>query len=315
MAVFAAHAGDQGADMQAIVFIGKGKIAYGKLAQALDFGALTLQVDGDFDACMARVIEAAERLGIYLMNSLNPFRLEGQKAIMYRVLEGLNWEIPDWIVVPGGNLGNSSAFGKAFMELHELGLVDRIPRIAIINASGAHTLHQAWTERGFRWNKGRFDLQAIEAYFAELDATQNKASTIASAIEIGRPVNLTKALRTLEVMDGVVRHVSDETILEFKALIGKCGFGCEPASAASLAGAKMLLDEGIINHGERVACILTGHALKDPDVTVKYHTGLDMKQASVPEAVAPQGSLANQPVRVANDYDAICRVIEEHTRK
>ncbi len=314
MAVYAAQAGDRGRPMQAIVFIGRGKIAYGKLAQALDFGALTLQVDGDFDACMRRVVESAEKLGIYLMNSLNPFRLEGQKAIMYRVLQGLDWEVPDWIVVPGGNLGNSSAFGKAFLELKQLGLVDRVPRIAIINAAGANTLSEAWNRRGFRWQDGSFDGDGVCHLFNELDNTGQKAVTVASAIEIGRPVNLTKALRTLDVMDGVVREVPDETILEFKALVGKYGYGCEPASAASLAGLKLLRDEGTIAADERAVCILTGHALKDPDVTVKYHTGLDAKAAKMPEAAPPTGVLANQPIRAADDFEAIREAIEGSTK-
>lgn len=312
MAVFAAQAGDHGAAMQAIVFIGRGKIAFGKLAQALDFGALTLQVDGDFDACMRRVVECAEKLDIYLMNSLNPFRLEGQKAIMYRVLEGLDWEVPDWIVVPGGNLGNSSAFGKAFLELRELGLIDRVPRLAIINAAGANTLCDVWNRRSLRWRGGNFDVAAIDAHFAELDAAGARASTIATAIEIGRPVNLTKALRALDVMDGVVREVDDATILEFKALIGRCGFGCEPASAASLAGLKLLRDEGVIAARDRAVCILTGHALKDPDATIAYHAGIDTKKAKAPDPVPPTGCYANQPVRVPDDFEAIRRVIETH---
>ena len=127
---------------RAIIFIGSGKIAYGKLAQALDHGALTIQIVGDFDDAMHRVRQVADRLGIYLMNSVNPFRLEGQKTIIYRILEGLRWEVPDWIVVPGGNLGNSSAFGKAFIELKHLGLIDRVPRLAVINAAGARTLDE-----------------------------------------------------------------------------------------------------------------------------------------------------------------------------
>src|SRR5258707_8315673 len=152
LALFAAFA-----EMQGIVFIGSGKIAYGKLAQALDYGALTLQIEGDFDACLRRVRQVADKLGIYLMNSVNPFRLEGQKAIMYRVLEARNWEVPDWIIVPGGNLGNCSAFGKAFTELKHLGLVDRIPRLAIINASGANTLYHLVERDKVTWNDGRYD--------------------------------------------------------------------------------------------------------------------------------------------------------------
>ena len=134
--------------MRAVIFIGSGKISYGKLSQALDYGALTLQINGDFDDAMARVQEASKQLGIYLVNSVNPFRLEGQKTIMFRVLEGLQWQVPDWIVAPGGNLGNSSAFGKAFHELHQLGLIDHIPRLAVINAAGANTLDELYERRG-----------------------------------------------------------------------------------------------------------------------------------------------------------------------
>ena len=143
--------------MRAVIFIGSGKISYGKLAQALDHGALTVQIAGDFDDAMQRVQEVSQQLGIYLVNSVNPFRLEGQKTIMYRVLEALRWEVPDWIVVPGGNLGNSSAFGKAFVELKELGLIDRVPRLAVINAAGANTLYELYERRGLRWNGGSPD--------------------------------------------------------------------------------------------------------------------------------------------------------------
>ena len=181
--------------MRAVIFIGSGKISYGKLSQALDYGALTIQIQGDFDDAMARVQEVSRELGIYLVNSVNPFRLEGQKTIMYRVLEALRWEVPDWIVVPGGNLGNSSAFGKAFQELYELGLIDRIPRLAVINAAGARTLYDLVETRGVRWNDGRPDMERIETYFREMDAAGRRASTIASAIEINRPVNLLKCLR------------------------------------------------------------------------------------------------------------------------
>ncbi len=141
--------------MKAVIFIGSGKISYGKLSQALDYGALTMQIAGDFDDAMARVKEVSSQLGIYLVNSVNPFRLEGQKTIMFRVLEGLGWEVPDWIVVPGGNLGNSSAFGKAFAELKEIGLIDRVPRLAVINAAGADTLYELYENRGLRWNEGQ----------------------------------------------------------------------------------------------------------------------------------------------------------------
>ena len=191
---------------RAIIFIGTGKIAYGKLAQALDHGALTIQIVGDFDDAMQRVRQVADRLGIYLMNSINPFRLEGQKAIIFRVLEGLRWEVPDWIVVPGGNLGNSSAFGKALIELKYLGLISRVPRLAVINASGAQTLNELVGSRGLRWRNGLPEMDKVSAYYDELDSEKIKASTVASAIEINRPVNLKKCLRALEFCERCRQH-------------------------------------------------------------------------------------------------------------
>ncbi len=165
---------------------------------------------------MQRVKEVAHELNIYLVNSVNPFRLEGQKTIMFRVLESLRWEVPDWIVVPGGNLGNSSAFGKAFLELHMLGLIETIPRLAVINAAGADTLFQLHDQQKLCWNQGSPKLEIACHYYDELDRQQRKASTIASAIEINRPVNLNKCLRALEVCNGVVRTVTDQEILDAK---------------------------------------------------------------------------------------------------
>ncbi|RMF38110.1 MAG: threonine synthase [Planctomycetota bacterium] len=297
--------------MKAVIFIGSGKIAYGKLSQALEFGALTVQIAGDFDDAMVRVREVSKDLGIYLVNSINPFRLEGQKTIMFRVLEALGWEVPDWIVVPGGNLGNSSAFGKAFSELHALGLIDRIPRLAVINAAGADTLYQLVERRGVRWNDGCPDMQAIGDYYRELDARSAKADTIASAIEINRPVNLKKCLRALEVCQGVVRRVSDQEILDAKAQVGAGGIGCEPASAASVAGAKLLREEGIIEPGDRVVCILTGHQLKDPTATVAYHTtDQDLFNEVLGSRGVRRASFANRAVAVPNDLEAIIRAIQ-----
>ena len=306
-------------EMTGIVFIGSGKIAYGKLSQALDYGAQTLQIQGDFDACLRRVRQVAvdlPKLGIYLMNSVNPFRLEGQKTIMYRVLEAMDWQVPNWIVVPGGNLGNCSAFGKAFAELKELGLVDRIPRLAVIQAKGADPLYQLFTNQGVRWNGGQYDLERINAYYRQTEAADVHPQTVASAIEIGRPVNLPKALRALDIMNGVVREVDDDTILEHKALVGRYGFGCEPASAATVAGTHLLVEEGVIGKRDRVVCILTGHELKDPDATVKYHTGL------VPKGLAiqlpgrhPTGKLANPPIPVPDDLNRIIAAIGAPSEK
>jgi threonine synthase len=297
--------------MKAIIFIGSGKISYGKLSQALDYGALTVQITGDFDDAMARVQEVSKQLGIYLVNSVNPFRLEGQKTIMFRVLEALAWEAPDWIAVPGGNLGNSSAFGKAFHELKQLGLIDRIPRLAVINAAGANTLYELVERRGLRWNDGQPDMGIAARYFQEMDAQKRRASTIASAIEINRPVNLTKCLRALEWCKGVVRNVTDQEILDAKAQVGANGLGCEPASAASVAGVKQLVAEGVIGRDERVVCILTGHQLKDPTATVAYHT---TDQEKFNEVLGSRGvrraAFANRAVAVPNNLDEIIKAIK-----
>jgi len=301
-ASLAIYAGTTGL-MRTVVFVGSGKIAFGKLSQALDYGALTLQIEGDFDDALKQVRDVCREAGIYLCNSVNPFRLEGQKSIMYRVLEGLGWEVPDWIVVPGGNLGNSSAFGKAFAELKELGLIDRIPRLAVINAAGANTLYELYEKKGLRWNNGSPDTALIRSFYEQMDRNNHRANTLASAIEINRPVNLEKCLRALDICDGVVRDVSDDEILDAKAQVGAGGFGCEPASAASVAGTKLLRQQGIIAPGDRVVCILTGHQLKDPKATVNYHT--------VAEAGQTRRAFANQPVLVPNNLESILAVIKK----
>lgn len=297
--------------MKAVIFVGSGKIAYGKLSQALDYGALTVQISGDFDDAMARVKEVSKELGIYLVNSVNPFRLEGQKTIMFRVLEALRWEVPDWIVVPGGNLGNSSAFGKAFFELKQLGLIDRVPRLAIINAAGANTLYELVEKQGLSWKQGDPDGAAVCRYYDEMDAGQRRASTIASAIEINRPVNFNKCIRAIEVMDGVVREVTDQQILDAKAQVGAGGLGCEPASAASVAGAKKLVSEGVIDADERVVCILTGHQLKDPTATVAYHTtDQELFNKVLGSRGVHRAAFANRAVAVSNDLDEIIKAIQ-----
>jgi len=276
------------------VFIGSGRIAFGKLSQAMDYGGHTIQIRGDFDDCMRQVQAVCSREGIYLVNSLNPFRLEGQKTIMLRVLEGLGWQVPDWIIVPGGNLGNSSAFGKAFAELRQVGLIDRVPRLAVVNASGADTLTRLFNDRGLRWNGGRVDSSIIEGFYDELTRQRYSPHTCASAIEISRPVNLKKCLRALDVCDGVVLAVTDEEILDAKAQVGATGLGCEPASAATIAGLKHLLADGTVEPDACVVCVLTGHPLKDPNVTVEYHRNR-------------QGAFSNPPIEVSNDLEQILR--------
>jgi len=283
--------------LKSTVFIGSGRIAFGKLSQAMDYGAQTIQILGDFDDCMRQVQDVCLQLGLYLLNSLNPFRLEGQKAIMYRIIEQLGWEVPDWIIVPGGNLGNSSAFGKAFYELKQLGLIEQVPRMAIINATGAETLTDLVNNKKLLWNNGNVEQKTIDDYYAGLTARNFSPHTCASAIEISRPVNLKKCLRTIALCNGIVRAVTDEEICDAKAIIGKYGLGCEPASAATIAGLKHLREEGVIAADERIACVLTGHLLKDPNVTVNYHR-------------EKQGQFSNPPMEAPNELDEIIKLIK-----
>ena len=247
MASYAAFAG-----MQGIVFLQNQQIAMGKLAQGIAYGATCVQINADFDRNMEMVRQVSDRLGIYVLNSINPFRLEGQKSIMFEALQQLRWQVPDWIVVPGGNLGNSSAFGKGLLEMYEVGLIDRMPRLAIIQAEGANPLYRHF----------RAGFKAYEPVHAQ---------TIATAIKIGNPVNLQKAIRTLEWTSGVVEEVSDEQIMDAKAVIDGAGIGCEPASACSVAGTKKLVENGTIRRGDTVLGVLTGNVLKDPEATIAYH--------------------------------------------
>ena len=308
-ASLAIYAGVTG-HFQCIVFVGSGKIAFGKLSQALDYGAKTIQIRGDFDDALARVRDICAKHPIYLCNSVNPFRLEGQKTIMLRVLEGLGWQIPDWIVVPGGNLGNSSAFGKAFMEMKALGLIDRVPRLAIINASGADTLDEFVNDGKLAWNNGRPNADQISSRYTAMDRDNERASTLASAIEINRPVNLDKALRALSVCNGIVRKVSDQEIIDSRARIAATGFGCEPASGATIAGVLKLRKEGVIHADDRVVCILTGHQLKDPDLTMAYHSGdPQLMSKKLTPAGVTSTPFANPPVVVDNDEVAILKAL------
>jgi threonine synthase len=236
--------------MRALVFLPAGKVAAGKLAQALAYGATTVAVNGDFDRAMDLVKQASRDLGIYLVNSVNPFRIEGQKTIIWEMLEQFSWNPPDWIVVPGGNLGNTSAFGKALREAHAAGWITRLPRLAVVQATGANPFYQSFL-RGF-------DQIAAVA-----------ADTVASAIRIGNPVNYAKARKVIQATSGVVTQVTDEEILAAKAAIDGAGLGCEPASACSLAGLRRLASEGVVRKTDSVVAILTGHVLKDADIIPK----------------------------------------------
>ncbi len=247
LAAYAAHAGIRG-----IVLFQNRQIALGKLAQAVAYGATCIRIAADFDRNLELVREMSARLGIYVLNSVNPFRLEGQKSIMIETMQQLRWNVPDWIVLPGGNLGNTSAFGKALHEMFQIGLIDRIPSLAVIQAEGANPLYRSF-----------------QAGFAPFEPQH--AETIATAIKIGNPVNYPKAVRALQWTEGVVEQVSDQEIMDAKALIDAQGIGCEPASACSLAGLRKLVDSGVIKPHETVVGLLTGHILKDPEATIAYH--------------------------------------------
>ncbi len=249
MAAYAARAG-----MKAFVFVPAGNIALGKLSQAMAYGARTFQVAGDFDDSMRLVQEVCRDEGVYLLNSINPFRIEGQKAIGLELLQDLGWEVPDWIVLPGGNLGNNTAIAKGLSELLALGLIPRLPRLAVIQAAGASPLYDAF-------HQGR-DLVPVAG-----------AHTIATAIKIGDPVSWRKSLRGLRETNGTVERVTDDQIMDAKAVVDAAGIGAEPASCATVAGLRKLVAAGVIRRDERVCGILTGHLLKDPDATISYHRG------------------------------------------
>ena len=255
LASYAAQAG-----MQGIVFLPAGQIAGGKLAQSLAYGATTVQIEGDFDAAMQLVEQVCNEMGIYLLNSLNPYRVEGQKAIGLEILQQLDWQAPDWLVLPAGNLGNTSAIGKAFRQAHQLGLIHHLPRIASIQAAGANPFYRSFTQQ-----------------FARRERVH--AETVATAIKIGDPVSYERARRVIEESNGLVEEVTDEEILTAKAVIDRAGIGCEPASAAALAGAKKLVERGTILRDERVVAVLTGHLLKDS------HTGIPQSVSG--QAIAP----------------------------
>ncbi len=247
------------AGVPSVVFIPAGKIASGKLAQTVAYGARVLEVRGSFDLAMQTVEEAAEAFGLGLLNSVNPWRIEGQKAIGLEILDDLGWQVPDWIVLPSGNLGNISALGKALREAHEVGLIDRLPRIAGVQAAGA-----APFVRYFAARRGGGGV-AFEA--------EPAPETVATAIRIGNPRSWEKASREVDTLGGEVLAVDDAAILAAKEEIDAAGVGCEPASAASVAGLRVLVERGVVPPEARVVAILTGHLLKDPETTTRYHDG------------------------------------------
>jgi threonine synthase len=256
------------------VYIPRGEIAPGKLGQAFQFGAQVIQVQGNFDDALTASLKNAEETGGYTVNSVNPFRLEGQKTIVYRVLEYLDWTPPDWIVYPGGALGNTSSCGKCLLELYEWGWIKKIPRLVVVNAEGANALYKLYNglfeDKPLRWNSGRPDLAIIDRYYADVDKKGIRPKTHATAIQIGRPANIIKALRALDFTNGIVVQVTDNEMSDGMSIVGLNGFDCEMASGSVPAGVRKLRGEGLIKKDDVVVGILTGRQ-KDPALAVEYH--------------------------------------------
>jgi threonine synthase len=279
-------------EMRSLVLVPEGQITWGKLSQALEYGAVTCQLKTDFDGCIRILTEVVRRAPVYLLNSVNPFRLEGQKTVAIELLEFFDWQVPDHVLVPGGNMGNSSALGKAFLEMRELGFIATLPRISIIQAEGANPL-----VRTLRGNCGK-----------ELIAVQ--AETLASAIRIGSPASWKKAVRVLEATGGTVEDVSDVEIAVAKAEIGGDGIGCEPASAVTLAGLKKLMKREFVRPHETVVLALTGHLLKDPDFTLRFHRDELFKITNQRERAILK-THQRPPVLLEPGVDEVLKVLEQ----
>ena len=274
LAAYAALAG-----LPALVLVPNGQVSLGKLSQTIAYGARTLLVRGDFDDCLRLARVAADTLGVYLANSINPYRIAGQKTIIFEMLQQLGWQAPDWIVLPAGNLGNTSAFGAALREAKSLGLIDSMPRLAAIQAAGAAPFAASFDD-DFR------------------ERHKVRAETAATAIRIGDPASYDRAVRAIRETNGIVIAVSDADILDAKAVVDCSGVGCEPASAASVAGARVLITRCVIGPNESVVAVLTGHILKDSDILLKYHRDTD-----------PPPARANRPIEIDADIAAVERVL------
>jgi threonine synthase len=288
MAAYAARGG-----MRSLVLVPEGKISWSKLSQALDYGAVTCQLRTDFDGCLRLLQELVLLAPVYQLNSINPFRLEGQKTLAIELLEQLDWLAPDHIIVPGGNLGNSSAIGKALLEMHELGLISRLPKLSVIQAEGANALVRTLRETGGK------RLVSVQA------------DTRATAIRIGNPASWKKAAHVLEATGGACEQVTEIEIAQAKAEIGAEGIGCEPASAVTLAGLKKLVKQGFVKREESIVLVLTGNLLKDPDYTIDFHRGELFKGTGDEATSASLNSLRRPPIVLDATLDAVMRALEQ----
>src|SRR5271165_6689178 len=288
MAAYAARGG-----MRSLVLVPEGKISWSKLSQALDYGAVTCQLRTDFDGCLRLLQELVLRAPVYQLNSINPFRLEGQKTLALELLEQLDWQPPDHIIVPGGNLGNSSAIGKALLEMRELGLIPRLPKLSVIQAEGANALVRTLREAGGK------HLVSVPA------------ETRATAIRIGNPASWEKAVKVLQATGGACEEVSELEIAQAKAEIGAESIGCEPASAVTLAGLKKLLRQGFVKPEETVVLVLTGNLLKDPDYTMEFHRGDLFRGTPHESESAKLNSFCHPPVVLDATLDAVIKTLEQ----
>ena len=275
------------ADLLCAIIVPEGQVSHAKLAQALDYGAKVLEIEGNFDSCMSVIRELAEDPSIYLVNSINPFRIEGQKTVAFELAEQLEWRVPDHLVMPGGNLGNSSAFGKGFRELLENGLIDRQPKITVVQAEGAAPFARFYSESNSEF------------------VNEEHPKTLASAIKIGAPVSWQKAWRAVQETGGSVITVTEHEIADAKAVIGRDGIGCEPASATTVAGIRKLVTEGAIKESETVVAVLTGHVLKDTDYVMRYHG----ETLVAPDGETIRGRFTNSPIRVAASREALAKIL------
>ena len=288
MAAYAARG-----SMRSLVLVPEGKISWSKLSQALDYGAVTCQLRTDFDGCLKLLQELVLRAPVYQLNSINPFRLEGQKTLAIELLEQLDWQPPDHIIVPGGNLGNSSAIGKALLEMRDLGLISRLPKLSVIQAEGANALVRTLREAAGK--------RLISVH----------AETRATAIRIGNPASWKKAAHVLEETEGACEQVTEVEIAQAKAEIGAEGIGCEPASAVTLAGLKKLLKQGFVKPNETVVLVLTGNLLKDPDFTMEFHRGDLFKDTRDEPASAALNNLRRPPIVLDAKLEAVIQALEQ----
>ncbi len=302
LAAYAARAG-----LQAAILVPHGQISAAKLAQSMDYGAAVLELEGNFDECMRLIQELGDDPSIYVANSINPFRIEGQKTVAFELMQQCNWKVPDHIVVPGGNLGNSTALGKGFEELLQLGLIDRLPKLSVVQAEGSAPLARLFANLSA--NLGAESTHPHAALPTTMTPVE-KPRTLATAIKIGAPVSWQKSLRAVLRSHGQVIGVSEQEIADAKAMIGRDGIGCEPASATTVAGIRKLVAAGKIHPEEEVFAVLTGHVLKDPDYVNQYHRGtLSMDTDKGPQPI--NGSFRNVPRRVAATKSAVLQSLEK----